>query len=408
MTNPTRQRGLISLAAGAVLTFVVALALGAAVTTPSAQAQTFTVLYNFTGSPDGAFPLAGLIRDAAGNLYGTTPEGGTSGWGTMFKVDTSGTERVLFNFSYSKGYGASPYGGLVRDAAGNLYGTAGYGGSSGNGLVFKLSNNGKETVLHNFAGGTRDGCSPFTESLVRDSAGNLYGTTSACGALGYGTVFKLDTSGKETVLHNFAGGTRDGCSPQAGMIRDTAGNLYSTTVGCGAHGYGTVWKLNTTGKETVLYSLCSQINCTDGAQTHAGVIRDTKGNLYGTTQFGGITLGGGTVFKLSQTGKLTTLYSFCSQSNCTDGQEPEAGLIRDAAGNLYGTTGGGGVGGSGTVWKLNTTGEETVMYSFCSQSNCSDGAYPLAGLIRDAAGNLYGTAEGGGVGGYGTVWKLTP
>ena len=252
--HPNWILGIRGRAVSAALTLAVVLVLGV-VTTHSAQAQTFTVLYKFAGGTgDGCDPYAGLVRDTAGNLYGTTVGCGAFGWGTVFKVDTSRAETVLFNFSYSNGDGAIPYGGLVRDSAGNLYGTTDYGGSSGNGVVFKLDTSGKETVLHNFAGGTKDGCDPLYESLVRDSAGNLYGTTNRCGAFGYGTVFKVDTSGKETVLHSFAGYPADGCYPYAGLVRDSAGNLYGTTDGCGAFAYGTVFKVDTSSKETVLHN----------------------------------------------------------------------------------------------------------------------------------------------------------
>ena len=248
--------------------------------------------------------------------------------------------------------------------------------------------------------------------LIQDAAGNLYGTTSEGGANGGGTVFKVDSAGTETVLYSFCSvaNCTDGVMPFAGLIHDAAGNLYGTTWFGGAnftansnYGGGTVFKVDSTGKETVLYSFCSVgANCTDGADPF-GLIQSTAGNLYGTTEGGGAN-NRGTVFKVDSTGHETVLYSFCSVVNangvCTDGAFPFAGLIRDAAGNLYGTTNAGGVNNDGTVFKVDNTGKETVLYSFCSVLNanetCADGNSPFAGLIRDAAGNLYGTTDHGG------------
>jgi uncharacterized repeat protein (TIGR03803 family) len=377
----------------------------AVVTTQSAHAQTFTLLYSFAGSPDGSNPYAGLAQDKAGNLYGTTTYGGASNWGTVFKVDTSDRETVLLNFSYSKGYGANPYGGLVSDAAGNLYGTTIYGGSYGQGLVFKLDSAGKETVLHNFSGGIGDGGVPYDVDLVLDGAGNLYGTTGACGAFGYGTVFKVSKSGKETVLYSFAGGAGDGCNPYAAVVQDKTGNLYGTTPACGAHGAGMVFKLSKTGKETMLYSFCPQSGCTDGQSPYTGVIRDAKGNLYGTTLSGG-TGDGGTIFKITS-GKLTTLYSFCSQSGCWDGITPFARMIIDTKGNLYGTTISGGRFSEGVVYELDSSSTLTVLYSFAG--GASDGCNPYGSVTQDTTGgSFYGTTLYCGASGFGTVWKLAP
>jgi uncharacterized repeat protein (TIGR03803 family) len=253
-----------------------------------------TVLHSFTGTPDGAIPRAALVRDAAGNLYGTTVFGGASiGYGTVFKLDTTGKETVLHSFTATDGSG--PVAALVRDAAGNLYGTTAYGGASLSGTVFKLDTSGTETVLHSFTG-RADGAIPYA-ALVRDHAGNLYGNTAYGGASGYGTVFKLDTTGRETVLHSFTGAS-DGASPFDALVRDPAGNLYGTATFGGdpfcSSGCGTVFKLDTTGKETVLHSFTGRA---DGA-IPAGLVRDPAGNLYGTTYYGGA-FGYGVVFKLT-------------------------------------------------------------------------------------------------------------
>jgi uncharacterized repeat protein (TIGR03803 family) len=275
--------------------------------------------------------------------------------------------------------------------------------------------------------------------VIEDAAGNLYGTTYLGGANNVGTVFKVDSTGHETVLYSFcpAGGAcADGAYPEAGLIEDTESNLYGTTYEGGVNGAhrafpgGTVFKLDTTGHETVLYSFCSAANCTDGFGSTAGLIEDAAGNLYGTTNYGGANSdnsscdfqpGCGTVFKLDTKGQETVLYSFCSEggADCTDGNGPEAGVIADAAGNLYGTTSDGGNPncpeyGCGTVFKVDTSGQETVLYTFCSEGGeyCTDGDGPVAGVIQDAPGNLYGITYLGGTnkfncdGGCGMVFKL--
>jgi uncharacterized repeat protein (TIGR03803 family) len=370
-----------------------------------AQGQTFNVLYNFTGGSDGGYLFDSLIRDAAGNLYGTTRSGGASGDGTVFMLDTSGTETVLYSFSGVPD-GARPYASLIRDPKGHFCGTTFVGGSescsnqygSGCGTVFDVDKAGKETVLYSFTGTGTDGVNPLA-GVVRGPQGALYGTTAGGGASGYGTVFKLVPNGKEIVLYGFTGTGGDGATPEAGLLRDGKGNLYGVTYGGGTSGDGTVFMLDKTGKETVLYSFGGS---PDGANPSFGyLIRDAKGNLYGTTENGGA-YDVGTVFKLTPGGKETVLHSF--DYNGTDGGAPATGLIRDAKGNLYGTTSGGGASGWGTVFMLDKTGNETVLHSFTG----SDGEVPFGSLLRDPQGNLYGTTFGGGSGGYGVVFELTP
>jgi uncharacterized repeat protein (TIGR03803 family) len=266
--------------------------------------------------------------------------------------------------------------------------------------VFKLDTTGTETVLYSFTGGA-DGAYPGA-GVIQDSAGNLYGTTYEGGASESGVVFKLDTTGTETVLYSFTGGA-DGGNPEAGVIRDSAGNLYGTTPFGGVSGVcyagcGVVFKLDTSGTETVLYSFTGGA---DGGSPNAGVIRDSAGNLYGTTPIGGAS-GYGVVFKLDTTGTETALYSFTGGA---DGGYPAAGVIQASAGNLYGTTQAGGVSGSGVVFKLDPAGAETVLYSF---TGGADGGAPFAGLIRNSAGNLYGTAIGGGINNHGVVFRIQP
>ncbi len=356
------------------------------------------VLHSFTGGTDGAYPEAGLVRDAAGNLYGTTAHGGAYGYGTVFRVSASGTETVLHSFTYNGTDGVDPEAGLVRDTAGNLYGTTAQGGAYTYGTVFEVSASGTETVLHSFTGGA-DGASPYA-GLVRDAAGNLYGTTVSGGAYNYGTVFEVSASGTETVLHSFTGGT-DGRNPGAGLVRDAAGNLYGTTAYGGSYSNGTVFEVSASGTETVLHSFTGG---TDGAypgEGGPGLVRDAAGNLYGTTGEGGA-YNYGTVFEVSASGAETVLYSFTGGAY---GEYPAAGLVRDAAGNLYGTTVDSGIGAFGTVFEVSASGTETVLHSF---TGGTDGASPRAGLVRDAAGNLYGTTVDGGAYTYGTVFEVTP
>ena len=381
----------------------------------SGVGQDYKVLYNFCSASnctDGAGPQASLIRDAAGNFYGTTNGGGANQLGTIFKLDSTGHYTVLYSFCSAlyctDGFG--PLAGLIMDTTGNLYGTTYYGGAnSQGGTVFKLDSAGHYTVLYSFcsASNCRDGGYPYA-GLILDAAGNLYGTTSGGGANGNGTVFKLDSAGHYTVLYNFcsASNCTDGANPLASLILDAAGNLYGTTDYGGANDIGAVFKLDSAGHYTVLYAFCSASNCTDGSNPYAGLILDTTGNLYGTTVSGGAN-NDGTVFKLDRAGHYTVLYSFCSASNCTDGVNALAGVILDAAGNLYGTTDYGGANQSGTVFKLDSAGHYIVFYNFCSASNCTDGRSPFAGLIQDAAGNVYGTTVAGGANGQGTVFSLT-
>ena len=267
------------------------------------------------------------------------------------------------------------------------------------------------TTLHSFD--STDGAYPWA-ALVQATDGNLYGTTQEGGANGYGTVFKITPSGTLTTLHSFD--IMDGASPQAGLVQATDGNLYGTTLGGGANGVGTVFKITPSGTLTTLYSFCSESGCTDGYGLVAGLVQATDGNFYGTTQVGGANvlcpvpgdLGCGTVFKITPSGTLTTLHSFCSESGCADGAEPYAGLVQATDGSLYGTTATFGANGVGTVFKITPSGTLTTLYSFCPQSGCADGAEPNAALVQATDGNFYGTAFEGGANGVGTVFKITP
>ncbi len=285
----------------------------------------------------------------------------------------------------------------MKDSAGNFYGTTFTGGAGGCtppgcGIVFKLAGK-KESVLHSFSG-TPDGSVP-SAGLLLDSAGNLYGTTRYGGTSNLGAVFKITKALKETVLYSFKGGA-DGEQPYADLIIDAKGNLYGTTTKGGSAGAGIVFKLSKSGTETVLYSFMAS---PDGAVPQAGLIMDTLGNLYGTTTFGGKS-GFGTVFELTKSRKESVLYNFTGGA---DGGYPYARLLRKANGNLYSTTYRGGASGRGTVFEVSGS-IETVLHSF----DQNDGAYPTAGLIMDKKGNFYGTASQGGTSGPGVVFKLTP
>jgi uncharacterized repeat protein (TIGR03803 family) len=388
-----------------VLTLAIVLAIVIAANHLS-DAQTYSVLYSFGGvAGDGNGPTGTLIQDSSGNLYGTTQGGGQHGVGTVFRLTASGTETLLYDFNLPPD-AILPAAGLYRDAEGRLYGTTRkggvYGPTNGSGAVFKLDTAGNETVVHSFGKG-EDGNEPECV-LIADAKGNLYGTTGVGGRYGFGTVFRISASGRETVLHHFTGA--DGAVPAAGLIRDAQGNLFGTTVSGGKNGFGTVFKLAADGKETVLYSFCSARNCTDGGQPVAGLIQDQFGNLFGTTGNGGRN-GQGAVFELTKGGKEIVLHSFGTFGS-GDGRWPWAGLILDQQGNLYGTTYIGGAYDSGTVFKVDRAGKETVLHSFCAEPNCVDGVAPaFASLLRDRAGNLYGVAQRG-VFQSGVVFRLTP
>jgi uncharacterized repeat protein (TIGR03803 family) len=384
------------------LTIILALAI---VATPPASAQTYSVLYSFTGGTDGGVSLGALIRDGAGNLYGTTSVSGATtgcilgtGCGTVFKLTPSGQLKVLYTFTGGEDGGNAKVG-LVRDSVGNLYGTADWGGHFNGGVAYEVPKAGGYIILHAFADGPHDGNSGLSQ-LIRDSGGNLYGVTNGGGTIGGGTVYKLTpSSGAETILYSFFGGT-DGANPHGPLVRDGAGNFYATTSGGGTTNSGVVFKLTPSGTETVLYSFPGGVG---GQVPFDGLVRDSAGTLYGTTYFGGPTRCCGVVFKLNKHNHETTLYSFAY------GSLPVGGLVRDKAGNLYGTTTLGGAFDSGTLFKVDPSGNETTLYSF---TGGADGSFPNASLILDSAGNLYGTASQGANKtcelGCGVVFKLAP
>jgi uncharacterized repeat protein (TIGR03803 family) len=361
-------------------------------------AQTFTTLHNFDAT-DGENPLAGLVQGTNGNLYGTTNLGGANGGhGTVFKITPSGTLTTLHSFDGTDG--EDPYAGLVQGANGDLYGTTQGGGANNDGTVFKITPRGRLTTLHSFDG--TDGEDPYA-GLVQGANGDLYGTTQEGGANNDGTVFRITASGELTSLHNFDG--TDGQYP-GGLVQATDGNFFGTTLEGGANGEscfgsscGTVFKITPSGKLTTLHSF----DLADGAYPLGTLVQDTNGDFYGTTQGGGAT-NDGTVFSITATGKLTTLHSFAFR----DGESPMAGLVQGTDGNLYGTTFQGGATGGGTVFSITPGGRLTTLYNFCPLGfPCTHGDGPQAGLIQATNGKFYGTTENGGAyGNYGTVFSL--
>ncbi|HVI08893.1 MAG TPA: choice-of-anchor tandem repeat GloVer-containing protein [Candidatus Binatia bacterium] len=404
---------------GKTLLRIAALALALA-GSAAAQARLQT-LFEFTGKSADA-PWSNVVFDAAGNLYGTTELGGTYDSGTVFELTPTAsgawTRTVLYEFT-GKDDGGRPQAGLIFDAAGNLYGTTGAGGINscpyGCGVVFELSPAGEglwtESVLHTFTAGA-DGASPIA-NLIFDAAGNLYGTTWEGGYrnsfcyLGCGVIFELTPSATgwtEAVLYTFMDGL-DGSNSWAGLTFDTAGNLYGVAWNAGAHGAGDVFKLtpNSDGSwtQTVLYAFEGG---TGGANSQSTLIFDSAGNLYGTARNSN-----GIVFELvpNSDGTWTehTLHSFLGGP---DGANPYAGLVFDSAGNLYGTTNAGDPDGYGIIFELSPKATGGWSYHVLYDMKDTPGAYPRAGLVLDGKGNLYGTTYGDSKKTFGSVFEITP
>jgi uncharacterized repeat protein (TIGR03803 family) len=389
----------------------------------------FTSLYSFTGTNDGANPVAGLVQGNDGNLYGTTPCGGSNGYGTVFKISTSGVLTNLWSFTGGNG-GAYPQAGLVQGSDGNFYGTTAgffnfYGYTSGHGTVFKISTNGALTSLYSFGsvqdtnGIALDGANP--NGLVQGSDGSFYGTTQGGGTYWYGTVFKISTNGVLTSLYSFGYYYSNGYLPAAGLVQGSDGNFYGTTDDGGTNGYygnfGTVFRISTSGELTTLYEFDTVTAVygynynLDGANPQAAMVQGSDGYFYGTTSGGG-SGNDGTVFKISTNGALTSLWTFYTK---LVGIYPN-GLVQGSDGNFFGTTeyDGSGrsfegepeVGGNGTVFEISTNGVFTTLYWF-DTNNGTNGSNSQAGLVQGSDGSFYGTTEFGGTHGYGTVFKLT-
>jgi uncharacterized repeat protein (TIGR03803 family) len=377
-----------------------------ATTTVTLPAQTFKSLDSFDNT-DAAFPWATLVQGNDGNFYGTTQNGGntacSSGCGTIFRITPNG-KLTTFNFDGTNGNG--PIAGLVQAANGDFYGVSG-GGANGLGTVFKFTPNGGLITLYSFNPNT--GYGP-QGGLVLASDGNFYGTTSSggpptgqCKPSGCGTIFKITPKGEYTTLHNF-NGIPDGGSPLATMTQAPNGKFYGTASNLGNAGsYGTVFTMTPKGKFTVVH----QFNNTDGAYPFGGLILGTDGNFYGQTDLGGASAYGafGTVYKMTPSGKVTTLHSF----EQTDGDNPISNLVQGTDGNFYGTASyGGKYPNFGTVFKITPSGKFTTLQNFDS----TDGSYPYAGLIQATNGKFYGATFAGGTStacsyGCGTVFSLS-
>jgi len=412
MKNTRQQRNWISRMRLAGTCSVLALAtvlMLAVIMTESAQAQTFTSLLSFDGT-NGANPYAGLVQATNGDFYGTTPYGGANNSnGTIFRITPSGTLTTLYSFCALSACadGAGSYAGLIQASNGDFYGTAASGGANGDGTVFRITPSGTLTTLHSFDG--TDGEQPEA-ALIQAPNGYFYGTTTE-GGFNAGTVFYITPSGTLTSLYNFCtlSGCSDGKVPHGTLVFAANGYLYGTAASGGVHSAGTVFNMTPTGMLTPLYSFCSQSDCTDGNDPFTTLIQATNGDFYGTTQSGGSN-GFGTVFKITPTGTLTTVYSFCSESGCADGEDPVGALVQATDGNFYGTTMHGGANGDGgTIFKLTPSGMLTTLYSFCSQPGCADGASSYGNLIQATNGDFYGATSVGGVNpsSYGTVFSLS-
>jgi uncharacterized repeat protein (TIGR03803 family) len=394
-----------------------------------ASAQTFTTLHNFCSRPDctdGAVPTASLVQGTDGNLYGTTPFGGASGpcdnnfgCGTMFRITPDGALTTVYAFCSqahcTDGAGANA---LIQDTNGDLYGTTVGGGaywrgkSLSSGTVFRITLNGELTTLYNFCPAyptCTDGRNP-TAALVQGRDGKFVGTTFNGGEFnigtciyGCGTVFRVTPGGALESMDSFD--VANGQWPLAGMIQGADGRFYGATeVGgsgiCGIYCDGTVFSISVDGTLTTLYDFCSLDgeHCTDGSLPFNGVVEGPDGNLYGATYEGGSgtnctpIVGCGTIFKLTPGGTLTTLYSFCSVANCTDGEFPYAGLVLGSDGRFYGTTVSGGANGFGTVFEITRGGVLTTLHSF----DGNDGELSEAALVQGTDGSFYGTMEAGG------------
>ncbi|HEY2446166.1 MAG TPA: choice-of-anchor tandem repeat GloVer-containing protein [Rhizomicrobium sp.] len=411
-----------------------------------AAAQTFNDTYTFCSQAncsDGNYAASPLIADASGDFFGTTALGGDGGWGVIFELVPDGNG----GYTYSRLHsfcgqanctdGSDPVAGLILDTSGNLYGTTKFGGSQNGGTAFELVRSGGKTnfrVLHSFCAqgaSCADGSNPVYDGLTYRGAANgapydgasaLYGTTIYGGENngGFsGVVFELKpVTGRrrwrEHVLYDFCTQTNcaDGSQPYNGLLADNRGHLFGVTFGGGGNSDGTIFELSKKSghwTETVLYSFCTTANCPDGRNPESPLTTDSSGNLFGTATAGG-GQDGGVLFKLVPKGtnsKYSALYGFCSQTNCTDGQNPMGRVAVDGSGNIFGTTVAGGDPGvnRGVAFELGG-GSLQVLHTFCQGGDCNDGAFPVGGVILDPSGNVFGTTSEGGSHSDGVVFEI--
>jgi uncharacterized repeat protein (TIGR03803 family) len=361
----------------------------------AAQAQsipaTLTTLHSF-GGPDGAKPMARLLLGRDGNFYGAASQGGANDKGAIYKITPSGSFSMLHSFAGSDG--AQPAAGLVEGRDACFYGTTARGGASEDGVVFKIAPAGPLTVLYSFTGGF-DGSSP-NAALVQGRDGIFYGTTYTGTRNDDGSVFSISASGEFSPLCWFEGGLK-GANPCGALVEGGGGFYYGTASNIKEQGSGAIFKVNASGVMTTLYGFAGM----DGACPTCALVLGRDGDLYGTTHEGGKGRCG-TVFKITKTGKLTTLHSFAADE---EGSYPSGGLILGKDGNFYGNASRGGASGAGTVFKITPTGALTTLYSF---SGGLDGAVPTGDLVQGRDGSFYGVTVGGGTNDKGTVFKITP
>jgi uncharacterized repeat protein (TIGR03803 family) len=370
------------------------------------QAQTFNVIHYFTGGADGGNPLNGLFLSSTGQMYGTASSGGKYGSGVVFEVGLNNKETVLYAFTGGAD-GASPQSFLIEDQSGNLYGTTFGGGAYGAGTVFMITGT-QETVLYNFGSQTNDGSAPEA-GLAFDSAGNLYGTTTTGGLYGGGTVFQLVPSGSgswtENILYNF-GSTADGSIPVAGITLDASGNLYGTTSAGGAYGYGRVFELVQANAwaETVIHDFA---NLSDGATPYAGLIPGPSGVFYGAATANG-SQGGGTIFQLTPSAAGSWTFSVIHSLPGWGIAGSFRNLMVNSKGTIFGTTHCDGTYDLGTIYQLvpsGSTWKYRLLYTFSNATE--NGYYEFSNLVLKG-NKLYGTSNVGGIDGAGAIFQLTP
>ncbi len=379
----------------------------------TASAQTFTSLASFNFD-NGDEPEGPMVQDSTGNFYGTTSSVGTTP-GVVYKMTSDGTLTALYSFcsvNPNCADGSQPSPVIVLGTDGNLYGTTALGGANNTGTFFKMTLAGALTTIASFPAGTSYGGG----ALIQGADSNFYGTSP--GTKGgtnttSGSVFKLTSDGTLSSVYTFctAANCTDGADPEGSLIQGTDGNLYGTTFDGGANNSGSVYKLTTTGTLSTLYSFCAVLsgsNCNDGNSPAAGVIQGSDGNFYGTTPLGGANTFG-SVYKLTPAGVLTTLYSLCAQTTCTDGKFSYGSLVEAQPNVFLGTAQQGGANGKGLIFEIDNSGSSpaaSTLYSFCAVTNCTDGRAPYAGLLKGSDGNFYGTTQLGGANSDGTTYSL--
>jgi uncharacterized repeat protein (TIGR03803 family) len=395
----------------------------------AATAQTFSLLYSFSGSQSGLTPYGSLTLGTVGYStpiveYGTTLSGGDTGYGTVYRITAEGTESVIHSFLGGALDGATPSGNLARDKAGNFYGTTQSGGAceqyTGNcGTVFKIDASGRESLLYSFQPGTSDGQNPGS-GVVLDSAGNLYGPAQG-GQFQQGVIFKIDkATAQESIFYQFGAIPGDGINPFGSLTFDSEGNMYGVAQygGSCSSGGGTLFKITPSGVESTLHSFC--VGDVNGATPNGPVALAAAGNIYGVTQQGGDLscpdsfapgIGCGTVFEETAAGQYSVVHAFAGSPSDGAGDPGVGaggglGVVSDAAGNIYGITqfGGGGTGlGDGVVFEVAEGRTYEVLHTF--QGGTTDGSAPQAPLLF-LSGNLFGTTIQGGASNEGTIFRV--